>query len=129
MSIAHITFATPDVAAAAEFYSQTLGWQIVHHALNIECPAAWLQIGVDQQLHLLQIPEFRPSEFEGEFGRHLAVIVPLADFAGLQNRLRAHDAEIISPQRTTPFQRFFFRSPDGYIIEVVEKEGHVDESA
>jgi hypothetical protein len=37
--------------------------------------------------------------------------------------LQAQGATLIEPLRDTPFQRFFFRDPNGYVFEVVE-EGH-----
>src|SRR5262249_32411840 len=75
------------------------------------------------RLHLVEVAGFAPSPFEAEFGRHIAVAVPLADFDGLQRRLVAHGATLIDPQRPTPFQRFFFRDPDGHVFEVVAAEG------
>jgi catechol 2,3-dioxygenase-like lactoylglutathione lyase family enzyme len=71
---------------------------------------------------LVEVADFTPSPFEAEFGRHVAVAVPLADFDGLKHRLRAHGATLIDPQRPTPFDRFFFRDPDGYVFEVVAAE-------
>jgi predicted enzyme related to lactoylglutathione lyase len=63
-----------------------------------------------------------PPPFEAEFGRHIAVAVPLADFDALKRRLVAHGATLIDPQRPTPFDRFFFRDPDGYVFQVVAAE-------
>ena len=51
------------------------------------------------------------SPFEGEFGRHVAVFYPLAEFEGLKQRLLQRGAEVIEPLRATPFERFFFREP------------------
>ena len=75
-----------------------------------------------QELHLVEVAGFTPSPFEAEFGRHVALAVPPADFDGLKHRLRAHGATLIDPQRPTPFDRFFFRDPDGYVFEVVAAE-------
>ncbi len=46
---------------------------------------------------------------------------PLAEFPALQERLVAQGATLIEPIRETPFRRFFFRDPDGYVFEVVEQ--------
>jgi catechol 2,3-dioxygenase-like lactoylglutathione lyase family enzyme len=73
-------------------------------------------------LHLVEVAGFEPSPFEAEFGRHVALAVPPAEFAALKQRLREHGAELIDPQRETPFVRFFFRDPNGYIFEVVEAD-------
>jgi hypothetical protein len=77
-------------------------------------------------LHLVEVADFTPSPFEQEFGRHVALAFPLAEHDGLKNRLKAHGAELIEPLRETPFTRFFFRDPNGYVFEVVEA-GHLPE--
>ncbi len=66
--------------------------------------------------------DFRPSPFEAEFGRHVALAVPRAEFEGLRQRLLAQGATLIAPERPTPFERFFFRDPNGYVFEVVPEE-------
>jgi hypothetical protein len=85
-------------------------------------PAAWLAIAPGVELHLVEDPEFEPSRFEREFGRHIAVAFSPAEFPALQERLIAHGATLIDPIRDTPFRRFFFRDPDGYVFEVVEED-------
>jgi len=37
-------------------------------------------------------------------------------------RLAKRGAELIDPIRETPFERFFFRDPNGYIFEVVDAD-------
>ncbi len=71
---------------------------------------------------MVEVPDFEPSSFEAEFGRHLAFAVPLAEMDGLRRRLLAHGATLIEPERPTPFARFFFRDPNGYVFEVIEAE-------
>ena len=52
----------------------------------------------------------------------------LANGRWLRGNLHAHTTrsdgrhrpqELITPVRPTPFERFFFRCPDGYVFEVV----------
>jgi catechol 2,3-dioxygenase-like lactoylglutathione lyase family enzyme len=43
----------------------------------------------------------------------------VAQFPALKQRLRDHGAELIEPRRETPFERFFFRDPNGSVFEVV----------
>ena len=119
MSILHFTLATRDVPASARFFTATLGWQPVDRPNNIPMQAAWLGIAPGQELHLLFVEGFASSPFEAEFGRHFAVGYPLAQFPALKQRLREHGAELIDPLRETPFERFFFRNPNGYVFEVV----------
>jgi catechol 2,3-dioxygenase-like lactoylglutathione lyase family enzyme len=119
--IAHITLATRDVLRSVTFFRESLGWQPVARPGNISMTAAWLEIAPGMELHLLEDHEFEPSPFEKEFGRHFAVTFPLAEFPHLKSRLQAQGAALIEPIRETPFARFFFRDPNGYVFEVVEE--------
>lgn len=118
----HLTLGTQDVIATREFFAATLGWQQIPRPGNVDVDAAWLDIGDGQQLHILNVPGFEPSPFEAEFGRHFAFDYPLSEFEGLKERLLANDAELIDPIRETPFERFFFKEPNGYIFEVVDQD-------
>lgn len=124
---AHFTLAVRDARAAVRFFEATLGWRPIREPDNIEIAAAWLEIAPGQQLHLLQVPDFEPSPFEAEFGRHFAFFHPGSDFAPLQARLVAHGATIVPALRPTPFQRFFFRDPQGYYFEIIDRDGYVAE--
>jgi len=115
----HLTLATRDVIASLDFFLNTLDWKQIHRPGNIDIQAAWLDIGDGQQLHLLHKEGFEASPFEAEFGRHFAFDYPLDEFPALKERLLAHGAELIDPIRETPFERFFFREPNGYIFEMV----------
>jgi catechol 2,3-dioxygenase-like lactoylglutathione lyase family enzyme len=122
MALAHITLATRDVEHSAAFFRDVLGWQRITRPGNIGVAAAWLQITPGCELHLVADPEFEPSRFEREFGRHIAITWPRGEFPGLKERLGTHGATLIEPLRETPFVRFFFRDPNGYVFEVVEEE-------
>ena len=87
MSFAHLTLATRDVIASRDFFAGTLGWEPIERPGNIDVEAAWLRIAPGQELHLLRVPDFEPSGFEREFGRHFAVEYPADGFAGLKERL------------------------------------------
>ena len=120
MSIAHFTLATRDVIATRDFFAETLGWEPITRPYNVEVDAAWLRIAPGQELHLLRVPDFEPSDFEREFDRHFAMEYPVDDFPALKDRLTERGAELIDPIRETPFERFFFRDINGYIFEVVD---------
>jgi catechol 2,3-dioxygenase-like lactoylglutathione lyase family enzyme len=122
VAFAHLTLATRDVRRSTRFFDAALGWSPIDRPGNIGVPSAWLEIAPGQELHLVELPDFEPSPFEREYGRHLAISHPMADFAGLKQRLAAEGAELIPPERETPFARFFFRDPNGYIFEVVAAE-------
>jgi catechol 2,3-dioxygenase-like lactoylglutathione lyase family enzyme len=119
MAIAHITLATRNVRQSRDFFVNALGWRPIEHPGNIDVDAAWLEIADGQQLHLVRVDDFQVSPFEREFGRHVAVSFPQGEFDVLKSRLVEHGATLIDPLRDTPFPRFFFREPNGYIFEVV----------
>lgn len=121
MPLCHLTLATRDVERTRRFFEATLGWKAIERPSNIPMKAAWLEVAPGQELHLVEVADFEPSPFEQEYGRHIAVSFPRAVFSGLQERLRAHGAEIITADRPTPFARFFFRDPNGYVFEVIEE--------
>jgi catechol 2,3-dioxygenase-like lactoylglutathione lyase family enzyme len=119
MAIVHVTLATRDVRRTSQFFAAALGWRPLDRPGNIPRPAAWLEVGPGQEVHLVEVPDFEPSPFEGEYGRHVAITYPEEGFTALKERLREHGAELIAPDRATPFTRFFFRDPNGYLFEVI----------
>lgn len=129
MSFAHLTLATRDVHRSVEFFSTALGWRPIDRPNNIGRPAAWLEIAPGEELHLIEVHDFAPSPFEQEFGRHMAVAFPQRQFAELRRRLVQQGAELIEPLRPTPFERFFFRDPNGYVFEIVAAERTVETDA
>ena len=122
MSFAHLTLATRDVRRTAAFFEESFGWARGDVPGNTPMEAVWLDIGRGQQIHVLYAADFEISAFEKEFGRHVAVFYPLAQFPQLKDRLTTRGAELIAPLRATPFERFFFREPvNGYFFEVIDE--------
>jgi len=121
MSLAHLTLPTRDVDATASFFEKTLGYARNRVPGNSPVEALWLDIGLGQEMHVFYVDGFEAGVFEGEFGRHVALFHPLADFAALKARLTREGAVLLPPLRETPFERFFFREPvNGYVFEVVD---------
>ena len=127
MSFAHLTLATQDVVASSQFFQKTMGWTPISRPGNIDRTADWLNIAPGQQLHLLRVDDFQVSPFEAELGRHFAVFYKGSEFHSLKARLVEYRAELIDPIRDTPFERFFFKDPNGYIFEVIDEEGYSPE--
>ena len=123
MSLSHLTLSTRDVEKTAAFFETTLGYVRDPYPGNVPFETAWLNIGRDQQIHVVYVEGFEVSRFEGEFGRHIAVYYPRPQFEALKQRLQQHGAELIAPLRATPFERFFFRDPvNGYVFEVIDQD-------
>jgi catechol 2,3-dioxygenase-like lactoylglutathione lyase family enzyme len=121
MSLAHLTLPTLHVDRTATFFERTLGYTRNPVPGNSPVEALWLDIGRGQEMHVFYVAGFEVSPFESEFGRHVAVFHPRADFAALKQRLAAEGAVLVAPLRETPFERFFFREPiNGYVFEVVD---------
>jgi catechol 2,3-dioxygenase-like lactoylglutathione lyase family enzyme len=127
--IAHITIATRDVEKTVRFFEQVFGWRRIAAPANVEprLRVAWLEIGDGQQVHVLLDERFEPSPFEGEYGRHIAMFVEGIRIPELKRRLAEHGAELVAPIRPTPFQRFFFRDPNGYAFEVIDQDHYAPE--
>ena len=121
MTLAHLTLPTRHVERTTAFFEQTLGYHRKGVPSNSPVEVAWLDIGHGQEMHVFFVEGFAVSRFEAEFGRHVAVFHPLADFPALRQRLLEAGAELIEPLRPTPFARLFFREPiNGYVFEVID---------
>src|SRR5688500_7326530 len=106
MSLAHLTLPTQDVERTAAFFERTLGFARNPVPENSPTDVVWLDIGHGQEMHVLYVQGFVISPFEQEFGRHVAMFRPLADFPAVKQRLVDEGAELIEPLRVTPFARF-----------------------
>ncbi len=122
---AHLTLPTQHVEETTRFLEATLGYRRKTVAANSPVDARWLDIGHGQELHVFFVEGFVVSPFEAEFGRHVALFHPVADFAGLRERIMAAGGELVQPLRTTPFERLFFREPiNGYLFELIDSARH-----
>lgn len=127
MSFAHLALASANVQATAHFLCSTMGWTTIETPANATMDLVWLDISEAQdrsaQIHLIHVADFAISEFDREFGRHLAVSHRNADMVALRQRIVAEGGQLIEPLRATPFERFFFQEPiNGYIFEVINIE-------
>jgi len=123
MNFAHATLPTRDVERTCAFLVKTLGLATLPTPPNSPVPVYWLDLGGGQELHVFYVEGFEISAFESEFGRHIALVHPIADFPALKERLLAEGAELVEEIRRTPFERFFFREPiNGYLFEIIDAE-------
>lgn len=126
MPLAHITLATRDVAATAEFYRHIFGWRNTPKAKNSALDVEWLDIGQGQQLHIIGVRDFEASAFEREYGRHIAFFARAAELPALKARLAERGIRAIAAERPTRYERFFFADPNGYMIEVIDGDAWTD---
>jgi catechol 2,3-dioxygenase-like lactoylglutathione lyase family enzyme len=122
MSLAHLTLPTREVEKTASFFERTLGYRRLAVPTNSPVELVWLDLGRGQDMHVFYVEGFSVSPFENEFGRHVAVFFPLAEFDAIKRRLESEGAQVFAPLRPTPFERFFFREPiNGYVFEVIDQ--------
>ena len=118
--LAHFTLPTRDVERTAAFLERAFQLSRVPVPDNSPVDLVWFDIGGGQQLHVLHVEGFEVSAFEREFGRHIAFNCQGTELGELKQRLTAAGATLISPERATVYERFFFREPvNGYVFEVI----------
>jgi hypothetical protein len=120
MSLAHLTLPTLAVERTARFLEHTLGYTRDPAPANSPVETVWLATGDGRQMHIVYVEGFEVSPFEGEFGRHIAIVRPAQEIAALKERLLAEGAQLMQPLRPSAQDRFFFREPvNGYVFEVI----------
>ncbi|MEI9974170.1 MAG: hypothetical protein WDO73_20230 [Ignavibacteriota bacterium] len=87
MSLAHLTLPTLAVEPTARFLEQTLRYRRDPTPANSPVETVWLAMGNGQHIHIFYVQGFQVSPFEGEFGRHIAVLYPAREIAALKARL------------------------------------------
>ncbi len=120
MSLAHLTLPTLAVERTARFLEHTLGFTRDLAPANSPVETVWLAAGGGQQIHIVYVEGFQASPFEGEFGRHIAILRPAQEIAALKERLLSAGAHLMQPLRPGAQERFFFREPvNGYVFEII----------
>jgi catechol 2,3-dioxygenase-like lactoylglutathione lyase family enzyme len=120
---AHLTLPTQHVEATTRFLETTLGYARKAVPANSPVDVRWLDLGLGQELHVFFVEGFVASPFEGEFGRHVALLHSVEDFPALRLRVIEGGGELLEALRPTPFERLFFREPvNGYVFEVIDSE-------
>ena len=119
MALAHVTLATRDLARSTTFFHEVMGWTPIGRPRNNAKPAAWLEIAPGQELHLVEVPEFQPSPFEEEYGRHVALTLPRGRLPAAQGAFdrprrqgdRSPPQYSVRPLLLSRSQRLRFRGP------------------
>lgn len=122
---AHLTLPTQQVEETTRFLEKTLRYTRKPVPANSPVDVRWLDIGQEQEIHVLFVERFVVSPFEAEFGRHVALFHPRDEFPALRQRITEAGGELIDPLRSTPFERLFFREPiNGYVFELIDGSRH-----
>ena len=122
---AHLTLPTQHVEETTRFLEAILQYRRKEVPSNSPVDVRWLDIGHGQELHVFFVEGFVASPFESEFGRHVALFHPLADFPAMRERIARAGGELVDAVRATHFERLFFREPvNGYLFEVIDDERH-----
>ncbi len=121
-AILHVTFLSADLARSRIFYEKSLGLSPSPARPDLGFPGVWYQIGANQQIHLMQLPDAeaglqRPQHaLHGGRDRHVALAV--SDLQDLTQRLQA--AGIALTLSKSGRRALFCRDPDGNALEFVE---------
>jgi glyoxylase I family protein len=119
LAIQHVSVIVADTARALGFYRDLLGLAVDPQRPDLGYPGAWLTVGAQQQIHLLELPNPDPvigRPAHGGRDRHCALTV--RDLAALHRRLEA--AGIPCAMSRSGRRALFCRDPDGNAVELVE---------
>lgn len=118
-SIAHGSFLVADVQTSLAFYCDLLQIPQNHSRPNFPFDGAWLDIGEDQQIHLMKLPNPDSNTDRPDHGgkdRHIALVVENVE--KLAERLEKAGITISRSKSGRP--AFFCRDPDGNALEFAE---------
>lgn len=122
IAIHHGSLVVADLQRSLLFYRNVLGMPINHDRPAMSFDGAWLNIGSDQQIHLLQLPNPDPTENRPKHGgrdRHLALhVISVND---IKRRLQQHDIDFTLSKSGRA--ALFCRDPDGNALEFIQIEG------
>lgn len=117
--IQHVSVLVSDTATALGFYRDILGLPVSTRRPDLGFAGAWLDVGPDQEIHLLELPNPDPRDGRPEHGgrdRHLALAVESVD--AFRQRLSA--AGIAFTESKSGRKAIFCRDCDGNAIELFQ---------
>ena len=113
---------TGNLERATAFFRQVPCRTLTGKAQQSVLPACSLKIARGQELHLLEVPDFKPSPFQQEGCWHMPASVRRARLPTIKLKLPDHGAALVGLFRSTLFEWSDFRDPVSYFFEVIEKE-------
>jgi glyoxylase I family protein len=124
-AIHHVALICSDYERSKAFYTQVLGFRVLHEAYR-EARDSWkldLEVSPGVQLELFSFPSPppRPTRPEARGLRHLAFSVADVDATVLELRLRGVETEPVRVDEYTGRRFTFFADPDGLPLEIYEE--------
>ncbi len=109
----HVAIHVADVERSVRFYEDVIGLKSIPRP-NFNFPGAWLRIGVNQELHIIQDDE--PAVPDRPIG-HFAL--ELEDVETAQEWLESKNISFRGPKsRPDGATQIFLNDPDGHVIEL-----------
>jgi glyoxylase I family protein len=114
----HATFLVADLERSRAFYEDVLGLLADSARPDLGFPGIWYEVGVGQQIHLMQLPNPEAGLLRPQHGgrdRHVALAV--SDFDALVQKLDA--AGVAYTLSRSGRHALFCRDPDDNALEFV----------
>lgn len=124
-AIHHVALICSDYERSKAFYTQVLGFRVLHEVYR-EARDSWkldLEVSPGVQLELFSFPSPppRPTRPEARGLRHLAFSVADVDATVLELRRRGVETEPVRVDEYTGRRFTFFADPDGLPLEIYEE--------
>lgn len=116
----HVSLLVENTQRALAFYHGVLGLPVSQDRPDLEFPGAWLDLGMHQQIHLLELssPD-KGRRHPAHGGRDHHVALDVHDLDALISALE--NAGIAYTLSRSGRRALFCRDPDGNAIELVEQ--------
>ena len=119
-SLRHVSLCVSDLAQAKAFYRDLLGLEELPRP-DLGIPGAWMSVGGDLQLHLLENPEQASAGADHRLSiadPHFALWIN--DVPALVEELRGKGLQVLENKPGgAPFQQAFVKDPDGNMVEFI----------
>ena len=106
-----------DLEPSIKFYTDIVGLQRMERP-DLGFPGAWFQLGENQQLHIIKLPNMDPTTGRPEHGgrdRHVALTVN--DFDAVRKTL--DEKKVFYSMSKSGRKALFLRDPDANAIEII----------